>query len=119
MKRSSRIPLSKKIKNMSKSIIILLVAFTLGISATSAQKNKEFTGTVKMEVKGLSCPFCAYGLEKNLKKISNIEKITINVEEAFVTLIIKEGQSVLEEDLKKKVKDAGFTAGEIKVISNE
>lgn len=119
MKRSSRIPFTKKIKTMSKSIIILVAAFTLGISATPAQKSKELTGTVNMEVRGLSCPFCAYGLEKNLKKISNIEKITINVKEAFVTLIIKEGLSVLEEDLKKKVKDAGFTAGEIKVISNE
>lgn len=102
-----------------KTILILLVAFTLVISPTSAQESKKLSGTVKMEIKGLSCPFCAYGLEKNLKEISKIEKIVINVEDAFVTLLIKDGESVLEEDIKKKVKDAGFTAGEIKEISNE
>ncbi len=104
---------------MSKSIIILLTVFTIGITSTSAQETKKLTGTIKMEVNGLSCPFCAYGLEKNLKEIPAIEKITIDVEEAFVTLVIKKGKSVLEEDLKKKVKDAGFTAGEIKQVGDE
>lgn len=102
-----------------KSIIILLFAFTLGITTTLAQENKELSGTVKMEVKGLSCPFCAYGLEKNLKKITAIEKVTIDVEGAFATIVIKEGKTVSEEDIKKKVKDAGFTAGDIKEITNE
>lgn len=102
-----------------KSLIILLAVFTIGIASTSAQEAKKYTGTVKMEVNGLSCPFCAYGLEKNLKEIPAIEKITINVEDAFVTLVIKKGETVLEEDLKKKVKDAGFTAGDIKQIGNE
>lgn len=119
MKRSSRIPFIKYFKTMSKSIIILLAVFTIGFTSASAQETKKITGTVRMEVNGLSCPFCAYGLEKNLKEIPNIDNITIDVEEAFVTLIIKEGQAVLEEDLKKKVKDAGFTAGKINEISNE
>lgn len=104
---------------MSKSLLMLLFSFTIGISATSAQESKELTGTAKMEVKGLSCPFCAYGLEKNLMEIPNIEKINIDVEEAFVTLMIKRGTSVSEADIKKKVKDAGFTAGDIKEIDNE
>jgi len=102
-----------------KSIIILLAVFSIGITSTSAQEAKKFTETVKMEVNGLSCPFCAYGLEKNLKEIPAIEKITINVKDAFVTLVLKKGESVLEEDLKKKVKDAGFTVGDIKQVGNE
>jgi len=119
MKRSSRIQLSKKYIEMNKSIIILLVVFSFSISAASAQEGTKLSGTVNVEVNGLSCPFCAYGLEKNLKSIPNIEKISIDVEEAFVTLIIKEGQFVFEKDIKKKVKDAGFTAGDIKEITNE
>lgn len=102
-----------------KSIINLLVVFLIGSATVVAQENKELSGTVKMEVKGLSCPFCAYGLEKNLKEISPVQKITINVEEAFVTLLIEEGKTVSIADLKKKVKDAGFTPGDIKETSNE
>lgn len=102
-----------------KTIITLLVVFLMGSATVVAQENKELSGTVKMDVKGLSCPFCAYGLEKNLKKISTIQKLTINVEEAFVILIIEEGKTIAIADLKKKVKDAGFTPGDIKKISNE
>lgn len=102
-----------------KTIIILIVAFTLGTTYVSAQENQELSEKVRMEVKGLSCPFCAYGLEKNLKEIPSIQKVTIDIEKAFVTLIIEEGKTIAIADLKKKVKDAGFTPGDIKEISNE
>lgn len=102
-----------------KTIITLMVVFFIGNTTVSAQETEELSGTVKMEVKGLSCPFCAYGLEKNLKELTGIQKITINVEEAFVTLIIEKGKTVAISDLKKKVKVAGFTPGDIKAISNE
>lgn len=97
----------------------ILFALTIGVLATSAQESKELTGTFKMEVKGLSCPFCAYGLEKNLMEIPNIDKINIDIEGAFVTLMIKEGKTVSIAELKKKVKVAGFTPGDIKTLEDE
>lgn len=102
-----------------KNLIVLLAVILVGSATVFAQENKEFSGIVKMEVKGLSCPFCAYGLEKNLKAIPSIEKISINIEEAFVEMTIKKDRTVSEGEIKKKVKEAGFTAGDIKVISNE
>lgn len=93
-------------------IIVLLIGFN--ITCTQAQTgSKELEGTIKVEVDGLACPFCAYGLEKNLKKIESVEKIEINVKEAFIILTIKKGEAIKEDLIREEVKDAGFTAKQI------
>ena len=84
-----------------------------------AQESQEFKGTVKVQVDGLSCPFCAYGLEKKLKKMDGVTKIEIDVENAFALLTIEEGKKVSDEVIRQKVKDAGFTAREITEVSND
>ncbi len=105
---------------MKKLFIIILLA---GLSATGTfaqSENKKLKGTVKVRVDGLSCPFCAYGLEKKLKKMDGVSKIEIDVENAFALLTIEEGKIVTDDNIRKKVKDAGFTAREItEVLSNE
>ena len=85
----------------------------------TAQESQEFKGTVKVQLDGLSCPFCAYGLEKKLKKMDGVTKIEIDVENAFALLTIEEGKKVSDEVIRQKVKDAGFTAREITEVSND
>ena len=98
-------------------IMIVLVGF-FGISQVQAQ-NKELKGKVKVQVDGLSCPFCAYGLEKKLIKMKGIAKIEIDVENAFAILTIEEGKTVSEELIRENVKLAGFTAREIKELTGD
>ena len=100
-----------------KNLLIVVLLIGLGTTGTLAQsENQELKGTVKVQVDGLSCPFCAYGLEKKLKKLEGVTKIEIDVENAFVLLTIKEGKTISAEDIRQKVKDAGFTAREITEI---
>ncbi len=102
-----------------KLIMIMIVLVGLvGISQAQVE-NKELKGKVKVEVDGLSCPFCAYGLEKKLKKMEDVIKIEIDVENAFALLTIEEGKTVLEETIRENVKLAGFTAREIKEVTSD
>ena len=64
---------------------------------------------VEVRVDGLSCPFCAYGLEKKLKTIEGIQNLKIEIAKGLVTFSLTEGNSVDEEEIKKIVKEAGFT----------
>lgn len=103
---------------MKKLIIIMVIGLTT--LALQAQENKtELTGNLKIEVDGLSCPFCAYGLEKNLKEVENIKDIKIDVENAFVLLSISEGKGIDEDLIRKSIKDAGFTPRKITQVGNE
>lgn len=97
-------------------LLILTMAFVSGIYA---RDQADLSGTVKVEVDGLSCPFCAYGLEKKLKDLDGVIDIKINVENAFVILKVKEGKTLDEAVIRKKVKDAGFTARTIKKVTDE
>jgi copper chaperone CopZ len=103
---------------MKKIVFVLFIGLmAIGLQAQDTQN--ELKGTLKIEVDGLSCPFCAYGLEKNLIKVEGIETIKIDVENAFVLLTISEGKSVNEKTIRKNIKDAGFTPKAITKDPNE
>jgi mercuric ion binding protein len=102
-----------------KKLLIIVFLMSFGVASIMAQEQKEFKGIVKVQVDGLSCPFCAYGLEKKLKNMDGVTKIEIDVENAFALLTIEKGKTVTDEVIRQKVKDAGFTAREITEVSND
>lgn len=86
----------------------LLLILMLGVTTIFAQSHE-----VTIRVDGLSCPFCAYGLEKKLNDIKGVENININFEEGLVVLQVAEGETISEEELREKIQDAGFTPKEV------
>ena len=68
---------------------------------------------VTVAVDGLTCPFCAYGLEKRIKKLSAVQKSTINIKKGTVELFPKKGQHIEIDAVKDAVKSGGFTPREI------
>lgn len=65
---------------------------------------------VKIQVDGLACPFCAYGLEKKLKKLQGVQEVNISIKGGYVTLSLPQKDELTEEKLRQLVKEAGFTA---------
>ena len=68
---------------------------------------------VQARVDGLSRPFCAYGLEKNLKEIKNVQSIKILFEEGIVTMEFPKNNPASTETIKKVIENAGFTSKNI------
>ena len=92
------------ISTIKKILIILL----LGISASLAQSDE-----VKVRVDGLSCPFCAYGLEKKLNELDGVDSIFIDFEEGVVGMQVTDSENISEEEIRVKIEEAGFTPKEI------
>ncbi len=63
----------------------------------------------EMRVDGLACPFCAYGVEKKLKKIEGTSDISVDLDKGLVSVNMAEGKELTEEQMKKLFQDAGFT----------
>ncbi|KAA3619379.1 MAG: hypothetical protein DWQ05_01280 [Calditrichaeota bacterium] len=101
-----------KCNNLFKSCLVSL-AFILFVTSTAMSGQKK----ISVRVDGLSCPFCAFGLEKKLKSIEGVEKIEIKVNDGLAILAFKDGANVDEKIIKQKVKEAGFTPGAINPIS--
>lgn len=91
-------------------LIVFTISSNLFSQNTPNQTNRTF---IKIEVKGLACPYCAYGLEKDLKKVEGIDFIEIELKEGLVYTSVPTDLKPTEEKLKKVVEDSGFTAGDI------
>jgi mercuric ion binding protein len=93
-------------------IAVLLLSIFQFSKITNAQTKIDENGKkyVKVEVDGLACPFCAYGLEKKLLQIDGADDFKVNIDSAYATLTIPGKSKVTKEEIKQIVKDAGFSA---------
>jgi len=97
---------------MKKLVIFLaLIAFLSAPLTALADKVK-----VRAKVDGLSCPFCAYGIEKKIKKLEGVEEVSVDVKSGTVTVIYKDKKFFDNKRLNQALKDAGFTPGAINLM---
>ncbi len=100
-----------------KSLLITSLVLLFTIATGIAVPHDLYAGAkeVTIRVDGLACPFCAYGLEKKLKKLDGAEEVNIFLNEGKATLVFKDGVSVDREEIERIVKEAGFTPKEIEI----
>jgi mercuric ion binding protein len=61
----------------------------------------------------LVCAFCAQGIEKKLKKFPAVSEIVVSLEHRLVAVALRDGQDISDDDLRKALKDAGYTVKSI------
>jgi len=81
------------------------------VMSLSAQEDGAQAAIIAVD--GLSCPFCVYGLEKNLKKVNGVESVNIDMKTGKATVVLKPDAHVDAQALRQAVKKAGFTARDI------
>lgn len=104
-------------------IVSILVIAVIGLWA--ALPAQAAVKSLTLQVDGLACPFCAYGVEKKLKKIAEIEKLTIDIDAGQIGITVKDGVRLaasgqddqagagLVARIRKAVREGGFTPREI------
>ncbi len=92
------------------SLIIGLFAFT----NVNAQKNKNMD-QFEVQVDGLGCPFCAYGLEKKFKEFKGIKNVAIDIETGDFSFSYPAEKELSLEAVLKQVEKAGYTPNEAKI----
>lgn len=63
----------------------------------------------QLGVDGIACPFCVYGIEKQLSKLEGIERIEIDIQKGLVLLIMADGSTLNEASVSDAVTKAGFS----------
>ncbi len=92
------------------------VIFIFFILAVIFCPMESFAGQkVIVEVAGVSCPFCAFGLEKKLKQLPGAERVTIKINEAKAEIEVADGKEITRGQIEQAVKEAGFTPGKIEI----
>ena len=71
----------------------------------------------KIRVDGLGCPFCVKGIEKHLKKVEGVDRLSTSLKKGEVTLQYAPGATFDIESLQRAVKRGGFTPGAVHVTA--
>lgn len=70
--------------------------------------------TVLLRVDGMTCPFCAAGLEKRLTKLPEVDSVLVRISDGLVLIREKTGQVLTDAQLKREVQQAGFSVREVR-----
>ncbi|MBB3189524.1 heavy-metal-associated domain-containing protein [Halomonas cerina] len=93
---------------MTSKIHALLLALVAAVISTAAMAAGP---RYQVEVDGLACPFCAYGIEKQLGNIQGVKNLETDIEAGRVIVTMEEGHTLDESRAELAVDRAGFTLG--------
>ncbi len=95
----------------------LVLAIGVAAPQVAAQQPAEIEPAeqrqIEVTILGMSCPFCAYGVEQKLKKLEGVEDLEVVLETGIATLTLEDGADLSNDLLKETVKRAGFEAAKI------
>ncbi len=86
------------------NVLLITLVFFLIPAAGHAGEN-----VYALQVDGLACPFCSYGIEKQLSSLEGVASVVVDIEKGSVVVTMQESASLDEKQARQAVKDAGFT----------
>lgn len=99
-------------KPLPRTFLVVVLAVWTSTAALAAPPS------YRLEVAGLACPFCAYGIEKKLNALEGVARVETNLKEGAVVVTMQEGATLDEATAKQAVKEAGFTLGGFEPVSS-
>ena len=97
---------------MKKLLFTSLVLSTLLSNAAFA------TQTIKANVNGMVCAFCAQGIEKKMRALSQTKDVYVNLKQRVVAVELKDGQTLSNDKVKDLIKDAGYEVTSIEITEH-
>ena len=102
---------------MRKGALLLVVRLVAAISVSAALGAEAQIERVTIAVDGMACPFCAYGVEKRLRRVDGVGAVTISMKQGTASLSADKGESIRIGQVPRAVKDAGFTPGVMRIVA--
>ena len=89
--------------------IIFVIILTLFIATKSfALNSKHCKDEVIIDVHGMVCDFCARAIEKVFSKKDEVSSIDVNLDDSKIIIIMKDGKTIDNAELKKLIIDSGY-----------
>ena len=95
------------------------LAFVLGVAAPTVLAGQEAAAQeqesrqIQVTILGMSCSFCAYGVQQKLQRLDGVEDLEVELSTGLATLTLEEEADLSNELLLETVKVSGFEAAKI------
>jgi len=97
--------------------MIALSLSALSCVTFSAGAQTGAPSTIKAEVNGMVCAFCAQGIEKKMKEMRETKEVLVNLDKHVVAVELKPGQSLSHAKVKQAIADAGYEVKTIETVA--
>jgi copper chaperone CopZ len=104
---------------MKKNFSIALLSLVLFLFSGAQLSAKETAQKILIKVEGLYCPFCSYGLEKQVKKLEGFKNVQINIKEGTAEIEFTPDAKISEKAILTAVEDAGFDLDGVEWIAGQ
>ncbi len=74
--------------------------------------------TIKVEVNGMVCAFCAQGIEKKMRSLTQTQDVYVDLKNKVVAVQLKDGQKLSHDTVKDLIKDAGYDVTKIETVGD-
>jgi copper chaperone CopZ len=74
--------------------------------------------SVSLQASGLTCSMCSRAIYKSLVKVPGVAKVTEDIEHSSYLIEFKDQGKISPDDLKKAVRDAGFSVARMELRAN-
>lgn len=98
---------------MKQMLNVSLLLLTLASSAATAAIQ-----TIKAEVNGMVCAFCAQGIEKKMRSLSQTKDVYVDLKNRIVAVQLKDGQTLSHDTVKDLIKNAGYDVTKIETVGD-
>jgi mercuric ion binding protein len=85
-----------------KRILVAVLAAALFSSPAFAARS------IKANVNGLVCSFCAAAIEKRLKALTEVKSVYVDLTKKVVAVELKDGKDITLEKIAEEIKDSGY-----------
>lgn len=104
-----------------KLLTSLMIAAALSLAPSAAfAKDKKMNGPEVVEIadisvglNGLVCDFCSLALNKTFKKRDEVRGTYVDLDTKLLSIALKSGEKLGNEEIIKLVKNAGYSATKI------
>lgn len=115
MKRTLVFDLSSRYRLVVVSTAALAVVLALlpSTPASAWQAAPAASRQAVIAVKGMQCPFCAYGIRKHLAKLPGARKVDVELAKSEAVVTFAPDATTGDKEIRQAIRKAGFTAGTI------
>lgn len=86
-------------------VVVLLLTALPAVPHADDEGKTVYT----LQADGLACPFCVYGIEKQIQRIDGVESVSTDIKSGTVVITMTPGRALEETDAQRAVEAAGFT----------
>jgi len=93
--------------------LFVTVSMVLSLASSGAWANVQ---SIKAEVNGMVCAFCAQGIEKKMRALPQTREVYVDLKNKVVAVELKEGQQLAHDTVRTAIKDAGYDVPKIETV---